>query len=340
MLATDYASDTDGTRTASPPRNMDINNLLNDDTPSVSSAAPARRGPGRGNWGHKNRHDGSMPGSRSFKPKREHSADGVSSRGGLPSGPHGFYIPLNGEPPVHKRHRPQTQHQMAVEQYRRNRVDCVLDGRLRMHYKVAKKHRCRDGAMARAWLRCKMMPDGYDTDEDMAVRNLVEEQHVLSAQIASMSGDADKRGLPGFVGLLPMPMEPLDYGEEAHARLQVMRRIERRLERWEDGRQPVRVGRDKHGQWREGQVPPSMLKSGESKMNSLKGGGRARRREMESEMRLQDDAMEQDRDEMEGVIEGDVAAAEDVGAAGEDEELDDADREMLGEVDADESEED
>lgn len=45
---------------------------------------------------------------------------------------------------------------------------------------------------------------------------------------------------PRFVGLLPAVMEPNDWGEEAHARAQVMRRAGRRLERWEEGTLPMR----------------------------------------------------------------------------------------------------
>lgn len=346
---------------------MDINNVLNDETPSVSSAPAVKKGPGRGNWGPKNRGDGT-PSSR-FKAKAEQAADGTPGIS-FPAGPHGFYIPLNGEPPVHKRHRPQTQHQIAVEQYRRSRVECILDSRLRSHYKVAKKHRMRDGAMARAWLRCKMMMDGYDTDEDIMYRDPRGADEVRQTSIAQLAIPSDpERYPPGFVGILPMPMEPPDYGEEAHARLQVMRRISRRISRWEEGTQPPRENKDKRGHWREGRGPPQdldddktprLLSSARATSASGRSGRRGGRRSNNVKL-TQEYTLAEDRDEMEGVIEeegededmdGDATVLEDGDTtmmvvddgdgdnAGEEDELDDADREMLGEVDAEESDDD
>jgi Ino eighty subunit 1 len=251
----EYCSDTDLTRSVSPPR-MNINNLLNnEDAPSpVPPQAPLGKpkGPGRGNWGPKHRAEvaaanaeaGFAPstGTRQYKSRKSEALDQAAS-----AIPHGYYIPLNGSEPNPKRHRPQTAHQAAVQEYRMRRVEYILDRKIRNHYKVAKKHRSRDGAMARAWLRCKMMPDGYDTDEDIMVQAAVEEGGLSSYHgedgLAPVGGSRNGNGRqakPTFVGLLPMPLEPLDYGEEAHARLQIMRRAIRRLGRWETGAQPIR----------------------------------------------------------------------------------------------------
>jgi Ino eighty subunit 1 len=217
--------------------NMRINTLLNDETPSVSTPP---KGPGRGNWS-RNRNNGTA-GRNAFKNKLEArgtSQDGTSPSTNAPilslhtSGPHGFYLPLNGSDPSHKRSRPLTQHQLAVEQFRRKRVEVILDRGLRKQYKVAKRRRERKGAFWLAWLRCKLLPDGYDTDED-------------EADQASHYGDTDVgvhgKHIPlGFGGLLPVrDAEKVDCGEEAYNRAKIMTRVARRLDRWEGGVEPVK----------------------------------------------------------------------------------------------------
>ncbi|KAF2499417.1 hypothetical protein BU16DRAFT_523897 [Lophium mytilinum] len=249
-LAMDYASDTDRTRSPSPHQrptsvyggmtdkkgtpNMRINTLLNDETPSVSTPP---KGPGRGNWS-RNRNNGTV-GRNAFKNKLEASQDGTSPSTNGPtvslhtSGPHGFYLPLNGSDPSHKRSRPLTQHQLAVEQFRRKRVEVILDRGLRKQYKVAKRRREDKGAFWLAWLRCKLLPDGYDTDED-------------ENEQAAHYGDSDigthGKHIPlGFGGLLPVrDAEKVDCGEEAYNRAKVMNRVARRLERWEGGVEAVK----------------------------------------------------------------------------------------------------
>ena len=97
---------------------MRINTLLNDDGPTTT---PTSKGPGRGNWS-RNRNGG----GRGFKARldAQNSQEGQSPSTNATSfaGPHGFYLPLNGSDPSHKRTRPLTQHQLAVEQYRRRPV--------------------------------------------------------------------------------------------------------------------------------------------------------------------------------------------------------------------------
>ncbi|KAF2757043.1 hypothetical protein EJ05DRAFT_477269 [Pseudovirgaria hyperparasitica] len=318
-LAPDYNSDTDRTRSVSPPashsksqQNMNINTLLNDDTPAATPpTVPARKGPGRGNWARnrnpnmeKNR--GYDPHNRTFK-SRNLPQDSDSTAMG---GPHGFYLPLNGAEPATKRSRPITAHQAAVEKYRKERVAYILDTRLRKHYALARKHRSRDGAMARAWLRCKMMTEGYDTDDDMVAQSERERAELQSMDRNEPSGGRVRAPPPTFVGLLPMPLEPDDYGEEAHSRLSVMRKAGRRMERWEEG---LDVPTHKQASRRleaERRHEEEMEEYGDDD-----GVGRPRAGAYDRSSPV--------RDEMD----------EDGGDDEADEELDDEDREMLGEID-------
>lgn len=243
----DYPSDTDRTRSASPQQiphmygiladkkptpNMRINTLLNDETPT--SSTPPAKGPGRGNWS-RNRNGGAA--GRHFKNAAGTSQDGTSPSTNtlaavVSNGPHGFYLPLNGSDPSHKRSRPLTQHQLAVEQFRRQRVNVILDRALRAQYKVQKKRRVKKGAILNAWLRCKAFAlqqnDGYDTDE--------ESNNQAHRQMEIEVGTRSRSPPPEPLGLLPLlPAEKDNVGEEAYVRAKVMGRVARRLERWEGG---------------------------------------------------------------------------------------------------------
>ncbi|KAF1920265.1 hypothetical protein BDU57DRAFT_438414 [Ampelomyces quisqualis] len=244
IIERDYPSDTDRTRSISPPGsayntgkkatpNMRINTLLNDDAPASS---PAPKGPGRGNW-VRNRTTGgagggAASGARSFKTRLDTgtSQDGQSPSTSAPTfnGPHGFYLPLNGSDPSHKRTRPLTQHQLAVEQYRRRRVDVILDRGIRIEYKAASHRRRTGNTFMRAWIRCKGMADGYDTDE---------ESHA-QAQYQQDIEMGTKTPPPMPAGLVPLDFggEVNDHGEESYYRAKMLSRALRRLERWEDGR--------------------------------------------------------------------------------------------------------
>jgi Ino eighty subunit 1 len=238
----DYHSDTDRTRSASPPGsmygrgkketpNMRIDTLLNEDGPA-STPVPVSKGPGRGNWS-RNRNSG----ARGFKSKFD--VQDAASPSGNPavsnvSGPHGFYLPLNGTDPSHKRTRPLTQHQLAVEQYRRRRVDVILDRGLRREYKIAKKRRRRDGPIMRAWLRCKTFSNGYDTDEEAQVQTQPQMELDMAARTRTPP--------PPFAGLIPVEFtnEVDDHGEEAYTRAKMLSRVLRRLDRWEGGKEAVK----------------------------------------------------------------------------------------------------
>lgn len=227
----DYPSDTDRTRSVSPPAkatpNMRINTLLNDDAP-MSTPAPSKSA-GRSHWSRTKTGTG---GPRNFRSKLDASAsqDGQSPSGNAPtfSGPHGFYLPLNGSDPAHKRTRPLTQHQLAVEQYRRRRVDVILDRGLRVEYKAAAKRRRKANQFMRAWIRCKGMADGYDTDDESTPLG----QHPQDVDVGT------KTPPPMPAGLVPLDFggEINDHGEESYYRAKMLGRALRRLDRWENGK--------------------------------------------------------------------------------------------------------
>ncbi|KAF2749906.1 ino eighty subunit 1 [Sporormia fimetaria CBS 119925] len=251
IMERDYPSDTDRTRSASPPGsvyntgkkstpNMRINTLLNEDAPSSS---PAPKGPGRGNWS-RSRLGASGP---RFKAKLDNPQDSqspsVNPSVSTYTGPHGFYLPLNGSDPSHKRTRPLTAHQVAVEQYRRQRVAVILDRGLRKEFKQARRRRRAAAAegtdpFTRAWMRCKGISDGWDTDEESNIQ--------VTQQAEAVDGNQGRGSMPPpmFAGLLPVNYagEVNDYGEEAYYRAKMCTRALRRLERWDAGPPVVGVG--------------------------------------------------------------------------------------------------
>ncbi|KAJ4370375.1 hypothetical protein N0V83_004893 [Neocucurbitaria cava] len=239
IIERDYPSDTDRTRSVSPPLsvyntgkkstpNMRINTLLNEDNPA---STPAPKGPGRGNWS-RNRTAASGTAGRTFKTKLDAttSQDGQSPSTSAPTfnGPHGFYLPLNGSDPSHKRTRPLTQHQLAVEQYRRRRVDVILDRGIRIEYKAAAKRRRKANLFMASWIRCKGMPEGYDTDEETHAQTV----HQADIEVGT------KTPPPMPAGLVPLDFggEVNDHGEESYYRAKMLSRALRRLERWEGGK--------------------------------------------------------------------------------------------------------
>lgn len=218
---------------------MRINTLLNEEGPSSS---PAPKGPGRGNWSRNRASGVGVSGSaRAFKTKFDTgtSQDGQSPSTSAPTfnGPHGFYLPLNGSDPSHKRTRPLTQHQLAVEQYRRRRVDVILDRGIRIEYKAAAKRRRKANPFMLSWIRCKGMPDGYDTDEETHTQSI----HHQDIEVGT------KTPPPMPAGLVPLDFggEVNDHGEESYFRAKMLSRALRRLERWEGGGRVVPRARPK-----------------------------------------------------------------------------------------------
>jgi Ino eighty subunit 1 len=241
---------------------MRINTILNDDAPTpppVSVAAapiaptppastlppiptPAAtstpgKGPGRGNWGHRRKENQAniainASSGRSLAKAQQQASEEPDSSQIAGSRPHGFYLPLNGAVVEPKRSRPLTSHQLAVERYRKERVDFIIDRGLRNSHIQAKRKRVKEGSVLRAWRRSKALPDGWDSEEED-----------LSESVPAREGVA-ARALLMMSSLRPTQWEQGDWGEEASSLASGMRRVRRRTERWETGEPVVRKKHD------------------------------------------------------------------------------------------------
>lgn len=106
-----------------------------------------------------------------------------------------------------RRPRPLTQHQIAVEQNRRQRIEYLLAKRKSNAYRVLRHKRNNEIPCVRYGRLLQGLPDGYDTE--------------------------DEEKSWGKGGLLPNPSEEDDFGECASFFLSVVRKASRRLDRWD-----------------------------------------------------------------------------------------------------------
>ncbi|KAL4921296.1 Ino eighty subunit 1 [Aspergillus aurantiobrunneus] len=105
-----------------------------------------------------------------------------------------------------RRPRPLTQHQLAVERNRRQRIEYILAKRKGDAYRMLRAKRVNEIPFTRYGRLLQNLPDGYDTDEDRSW---------------------------GKGGLFPNPEEEEDFGECANYFLSVIRKASRRLDRWD-----------------------------------------------------------------------------------------------------------
>ncbi|EAW10234.1 putative INO80 chromatin remodeling complex (Ies1) [Aspergillus clavatus NRRL 1] len=112
-----------------------------------------------------------------------------------------------GQPATARRPRPLTQHQLAVEQNRRQRIDYLLAKRRNEAYRILRAKRESEIPFARYGRLLQSLPDGYDTDDDETSW--------------------------GKGGLIPHHTEEEDFGESASYVLSVIRKTSRRLDRWD-----------------------------------------------------------------------------------------------------------
>lgn len=115
--------------------------------------------------------------------------------------------PAIPQPSSSRRPRPLTQHQIAVEQNRRDRIRYILAKRKEEAYRAIRARRENEIPFARYGRLLESLPDGYDTDD---------EEHSW-----------------GKGGLLSNPRVEEDYGECASYFLSVIRKATRRLDRWD-----------------------------------------------------------------------------------------------------------
>ncbi|KAH1405027.1 hypothetical protein KXV89_009039 [Aspergillus fumigatus] len=112
-----------------------------------------------------------------------------------------------GQPPSARRPRPLTQHQLAVEQNRRQRIDYLLAKRKNEAYRILRAKRESEIPFARYGRLLQSLPEGYDTEDEEVSR--------------------------GKGGLIPHHEEEEDFGESAGYFLSVIRKAARRLDRWD-----------------------------------------------------------------------------------------------------------
>jgi Ino eighty subunit 1 len=132
------------------------------------------------------------------------------------------YAILNGDEsqgPSSKRSRPPTTHQMALEQYRKDRVNHILDRGLRDIYIQSAKQRRTQTGISLAARRINRIPLNYDSEEEA---HMTAAGRVGAAKMGVVMG-----------GYRQGEYESEDFGEEMTAVAQAFRRLRRRLARFE-----------------------------------------------------------------------------------------------------------
>lgn len=361
---------------------MGINNLLNNDdaapepsppqaVPAPSSAQQVKKGPGRGNWRRKKAQQDAMPNARQ-QDDRAQPVPLLPNTGQplnfVPDGPPGMTpgTPSGHQSSLHngslsyqqgagdhvptpsyqvqKRDRGRTQHQSAIVNHRRQRIEYALDRRIKQIHSTAREQREQEGPIVRAWKRIRLMPSGYDSEEERIKlrksrdRAHGEENGIKGKENVDSEKDADSARRPSMLlaGFAQISSDVNDAGEEARNVAKSFARCERRLDRWENYTPPgnamikmreLRTRGVYHQQLprprppRAIAVPGGVNGASPSTHRERSGTGRGRNSRVQEE---------DDDDRM------DVDAAPGEGGG----ELDEEDRELLGEVDADESEED
>lgn len=359
---------------------MGINNLLNNDdipseasppqaAPAPPSAQPVKKGPGRGNWRRKKPQQDATPSGARQQDDRTQPVPLLPNTGSIsfvPDGPPGMAPGTpsayqnslyNGSLPyqqsgrdhvptpsyqAQKRSRGQTQHQSALVSHRRQRIEYALDRRIQQIHSAARERREEEGPILRAWKRIRLMPSGYDSEEErIKVRKVRdrangEENGVKGKENVEIEreGEGVRKSGVLLAGFAQVPGDVNDAGEEARNVAKGFARCQRRLERWENQQAPglvmikMREMRAK-GTYHQ-QLPRARSSRSLATQEGFEGKGSRRRRQRSGTDRGGRDAEPEDDDRM------DVDPAPEDGGNGE---VDEEDRELLGEVDADESEE-
>lgn len=192
--------------------------------------------------------------------------------------------------PAMRRARPLTAHQLAVERHRNERIQHILTRGMRKQYHLVRKVRRQQGAIFRALNRLEKMREPLLASED-------------EDEFPHENPPFREKG---FGGLIPLQSEEEDFGEEVAAYAAAYRRIGRRLERW-SGHAGPDAG------------IPSTATNGHS--HSSRTGASAKTRSR----RPTDHDMDMDSHGLEDEFTG-----HDRGSDGDEGDLDDADKTMLG----------
>lgn len=131
--------------------------------------------------------------------------------------------------------RPPTAHQLAVERNRNQRVEYILDKGIRRQHHKSRKARRHASAMVRHLGRLTAMENPFDDSGGEEI--LSENQHALRS-LAGMDEPNLRRSFPfrepGMGAIAPLMTEEDDFGEEAASYAAALRRANRRLTRWEN----------------------------------------------------------------------------------------------------------
>jgi Ino eighty subunit 1 len=258
---------------------------------------------------------------------------------------------------VPRKPRPPTAHQLAVERNRSQRVEYILDRGIRKRHHKSRKLRKADGAIIRALNRLKELPDPFDDSEG---DDFVSSNRQL---LNGYTGDLNK-GYPfrerGFAGLCLLNSEEDDYGEQVASYAAALRRANRRFRRWEGHEGPelgvipatkkrklngVVNGDDEDAMEGEGSptkepIDPAetedeaelLLRRTASRRPRAKTNGARRRTNRDADVEEHDELDEVDK-ELLGEVEVEVDEADAEATAEKDqdeEELDDVDKTLLG----------
>ncbi|KAK6362734.1 hypothetical protein TWF730_000190 [Orbilia blumenaviensis] len=293
----------------------------------VSSPAPSNYGrfPARG----RRYEDGQLSDSdaRSMSPDTLASAKrpgGLSSRGLLSkglAGPKllkltGLLPPTIEMKPGEKRPRPLTQHQLAVQEHRRRRVERQTHKLINSHYRRGRRARYRDAILKRTWLRIKDMPDPFAKSDDEVdlehpiVRIDETEEEMLEKEARRKRAKYNNgTSVRGPAGLVRLDDEVDDFGEEAAGIAAALRRIRRRLPRWEDEER----ARKKRGPDAEEDKPVATA-GGDEAGAKKSGNGKRKRVDNDdgfgSEAEFEDDVFEDARENNEDELEDEDATEE------------------------------
>ncbi|KAF4554074.1 Ino eighty subunit 1-like protein [Elsinoe fawcettii] len=343
-----------------------------EDTPSRSAAASKPKGPGRGNWRRNKLLPTTSHAERAattpFRRTDESSvlpprlAAEILARAG------GETLPTPGGGGG-KKLRPLTTHQLAISEYRRSRVRRILERGVQTTQISGRQRRVREGGILRAWMRIKRAPSGWDSEEE-ELRAEKEEGKDDAARTTAgrMDFDGESRlwgralgkgvvmtrplegvWMAGFV--LPGLKEVEDCGEEFGHLSRVMDEARKRIleegkrdgfkgKKWVRRRSVTDIYEEELGKdpFDIGARPRLVRKNvGRGRGRGRRGGGGGRGvkieegREGEVQDTVEGEEGEEEEDEMD--VDETMGHVEDADQA----ELDEEDRELLGEVDAEES---
>lgn len=255
-----------------------------------------------------------------------------------------------------KRHRGITQHQSAVITHRKQQIDYTLERRIKKMHARARDRRESEGTILRAWKRIRLMPTDYDSEEEQIKlqknRDRAEKEDDWRLQKnkeldSNEELEALRRPRVLFAGITRINGEATDVGEEARTIAKTFQRASRRLQRWEESSTPGLAMIRRRQEQQQLRLQPRQRNLAQQKYEA---------NQHHSNMQMQDEMTEarrrgvlpqrgstgrrgQHRTTSGGAEVGQKANFEpdDDDGGGE---LDEEDRELLGEVDADETEED